>query len=524
MVLGASRTTGCGRRSFNPLPRHAIIRGHRHIVGPIARRGADRRGLPLREVTFAPRSIAQLEGMARPKDLERFRRAGTSAADALDGRTIWHVNSTSEGGGVAELLHQLLGYVTAFSIRCRWLVVEGDQDFFWVTKRIHNRLHGSIGDGGPLGSAEREAYMGVLRRELAPLLDEARPGDVMTLHDPQAAGLVAPLVDAGMHVVWVCHVGVDTPDDVVRSAWDFLRDDVRPAHAYVFSRRAYVWRGLDRRKATVIPPCIDPTSAKNVELPHGELDAILGSAGVVATASRRRTVPVELPNIGAIHVRNRASAIEEEPAPAGVPLVVQISRWDRLKDHVGVLRGFARHVRRDLDAHLLLVGPAAASVADDPEGAEVFAEILAAWGRLPARQRAAVHVLSLPVEDRLENALVVNALQRQAEVVAQKSLAEGFGLTVAEAMWKARPVVGSHVGGIVDQIVDGRSGLLVDPTDLGAFGGAVSSLIRDAGFAQAIGHAARSRVRARFLPTHFLGAHLELVARILPSNATSPPR
>ena len=122
---------------------------------------------------------------------------------------------------------------------------------------------------------------------------------------------------------------------------------------------------------------------------------------------------------------------------------------DRLKDHVGVLRGFARHARRGLHAHLLLVGPAAASVADDPEGAEVFAEILAAWGRLPARQRAAVHVLSLPVDDRLENALVVNALQRQAEVVTQKSLAEGFGLTVAEAMWKERPVVGSRVGGIV---------------------------------------------------------------------------
>jgi trehalose synthase len=473
----------------------------------------------VREVTFASRSIAQLEGMARPNDLERFRRAGVTAAERLDGHSIWHVNSTADGGGVAELLHQLLGYLTGFSIRCRWLVVEGDQDFFWVTKRIHNRLHGSMGDGGPLGSAEREAYMRVLRHEQAPLLDEARPGDVVILHDPQTAGLIVPLVDAGMYVVWVCHVGVDTPDDVVRSAWDFLRDDVRPAHAYVFSRRAYIWRGLERRKATVIPPCIDPTSAKNIELPHGDVDAILGSAGVVATTRRRRTTRVALPYIGAIHVRNRASAIEEAHVPPGVPLVVQISRWDRLKDHVGVLRGFARHVRHGLDAHLLLVGPAAASVADDPEGAEVFAEILAAWGRLPARQRAAVHVLSLPVDDRLENALVVNALQRQAEVVAQKSLAEGFGLTVAEAMWKERPVVGSRVGGIVDQIVDGRSGLLVDPNDLGAFGGAVSSLIRDTGFAQAIGHAARQRVRARFLPTHFLGAHLELVDRIVASKA-----
>ncbi len=477
----------------------------------------------MRDIAFAPRSISQLEGLALPKDLERFRRAGASAAARLDGHTLWHVNSTSEGGGVAELLHQLLGYVTGFGIRCRWVVVEGDQDFFWVTKRIHNRLHASMGDGGPLGREEREVYLRVLARERAPLLDEARPGDVVVLHDPQTAGLVRPLVEAGLHVVWVCHVGVDSPDDVVRSAWDFLRHEVEPAHAFVFSRRAYIWKGLDRRKATVIPPCIDPTSAKNIEVSHGDVDAILGSAGVLATSTRRRTTRVELPGIGAVDVRNRASAIEEAPAPPSVPLVVQVSRWDRLKDHVGVLRGFARHVGRGLDAHLLLVGPATASVADDPEGAEVLAEILVAWGRLPARRRASVHVLSLPVVDRIENALVVNALQRQAEVVVQKSLAEGFGLTVAEAMWKQRPVVGSRVGGIGDQIVDGRSGLFVDPTDLQAFGGAVSSLIRDAGFAQAIGHAARHRVRARFLPPHFLGAHLELVDRIVTAGAEPPP-
>ena len=144
-----------------------------------------------------------------------------------------------------------------------------------------------------------------------------------------------------------------------------------------------------------------------------------------------------------------------------------------------------------------------------------MAENVAAWNRLPARQRASVHLLSLPVEDRLENAVVVNALQRHADVVVQKSLAEGFGLTVAEAMWKRRPVIGSRVGGIQEQIVDGRSGLLVNATDLKAFGEAVSSLILDVGFAQAIGHAARARVRARYLPSHFLGAHLELVQGIL---------
>jgi trehalose synthase len=478
----------------------------------------------VREVAFAPRSIAQLEGLARPSDLDRFRRAGAAVSSRLDGHTVWHVNSTSEGGGVAELLHQLLGYVSAFDIRCRWMVVEGDQDFFWITKRIHNRLHGSPGDGGPLEGAERAAYLRTLRRERTPLLDQARPGDVVVLHDPQTAGLTGPLVEAGLHVIWVCHVGVDVPNDLVRSAWDFLRGEVEPAHAYVFSRRAYLWDGLARRRAAVIPPCIDPTSAKNVEIDHADVDAVLGVAGALSGLDGRTRVRVNLPGIGPVRVRHRVSAIEEAPAPPDAPLVVQVSRWDRLKDHVGVLHGFARHVRRGLEAHLLLVGPAAASVADDPEGAEVLAEILAAWSRLSDRQRASVHLLSLPVEDRLENALVVNALQRQAEVVVQKSLAEGFGLTVAEAMWKRRPIVGSRVGGIQDQITDGTSGLLVGPTDLKAFGGAVSSLIRDVGFAQAIGHAARRRVRARFLPPHFLGAHLELTDRIVSEGANTSSR
>ena len=478
----------------------------------------------MREVTFAPRTIAGLEGLARPSDLDRLRRAGSAAAARLEGRTLWNVNSTAEGGGVAELLHQLLGYVVEAGIRCRWMVVEGDQDFFRVTKRIHNRLHGSAGDGGPLGDDERDVYLNVLRRELTRFLDVARPGDVAILHDPQTAGLTGSLVDAGLHVVWVCHVGIDTPNDVARSAWDFLRGEVERAHAFVFSRRAYVWKGLDRRKATVIPPCIDPTSAKNTDIGSADVDAVLSAASVLSNGEERDEVTVELPAVGEVRIRHRAIAVEETPAPVDRPLVVQVSRWDRLKDHLGVLQGFARHVPRGLGAHLLLVGPDASTVADDPEGADVLAELREAWDRLPPKQRASVHVLSLPVEDRLENAVVVNALQRQAEVVVQKSLAEGFGLTVAEAMWKRRPVVGSRVGGIQEQITDGSSGLLVDPGTRKAFGGAVSSLIRDVGFAQAIGHAARRRVRARYLPPHFLGAHLELVDRILREQPAARPR
>jgi trehalose synthase len=468
----------------------------------------------LREVDLETRSIARLEGLALPSHLERFRSVLGATAARLDGRTLWHVNSTSDGGGVAELLHQLLGYLIEGGIRCRWVVIEGDQDFFWVTKRLHNRLHGSEGDGGPLGEEERDVYMRVLRRELAPILDLMSQGDVAVLHDPQTAGLIGSLVDAGLCVEWVCHVGVDTPTDIVRSAWAFLRPDVEQAHASVFSRRAYIWEGLDRRKVAVIPPCIDPMSPKNAEIEPLDVDDILGAAGVLKVPEPS-DARVEIDGVGSVHVHRDAERVEEAPAPVDAPLVAQVSRWDRLKDPVGVLQGFARRVRPSLGAHLWLVGPAMASVADDPEGAEVFAEALAGWQRLPARQRARIHLVNLAVEDRIENAVVVNAMQRKADVVVQKSLAEGFGLTVTEAMWKKRAVVASRVGGIQDQIVDGRSGLLVEPTDLPALGKAITSLIADLGFAQAIGHAARERVRKRFLPPHFLGGHLAVIDRIL---------
>jgi trehalose synthase len=469
----------------------------------------------MHEVPLTPRSTDRLDGLARRSDLRRYAAIAAGLAPILEGRTLWHVNSTDGGGGVAELLHQLLGYVLDAGIACRWIVVDGTPPFFRITKRIHNRLHGSPGDGGDLGPSERKVYGKVLGREVERLLDLARPGDVAVLHDPQTAGLVEPLRAAGLATVWVCHVGVDRPDDVVRSAWDFLRGEVEPADAYVFSRRTYVWDGLDERRTRVIPPCIDPTSPKNAEIGASDVDAILGDARVLLTLEDRRAARVELPFAGAVRLRHPAEVVEEVPTPVGAPLVVQISRWDRLKDHVGVLRGFAEHVAPDLDAHLMLAGPAATSVADDPEGAEVFAEVLEAWKRTPTEPRARIHLVNLPVEDRVENAVVVNALQRRADVVVQKSLAEGFGLTVAEAMWKSRPVVAARVGGIRDQITSGRSGLLVTPTDPTALGRAITSLIVDMGFAQAIGHAARERVRKRFLPPHFLGGHLELVRSIL---------
>jgi len=466
----------------------------------------------MHEVTIAPHPPDEFAELVEEGDLSRYQRALTHAATGLRGHTWWHVNSTADGGGVAELLHSLLGYVAAADIRTRWLVIEGDPEFFHVTKRVHNRLHGAAGDGGPLGSHERAVVEAALAPELATMRELVRPGDVVVLHDPQTAGLAPGLVAKGAHVIWVCHVGIDVPNDLARQAWDFLIDDVRAAHASVFTRTVYVWEGLDLSRVAIIPPCIDAASPKNVPIEHPTCEAVLDAAGLIEAPSGEPVVP--LADGTQVRVTRAAELIERGPVPSTAPLVVQVSRWDRLKDPVGVLTGFAAEVPADLGAHLVLAGPAVGAVSDDPEGAEVLAEVRAAWEALPAIDGARTHLASLPVDDLVENAVVVNALQRRADVVVQKSLAEGFGLTVTEAMWKERPVVGSGVGGIAEQIHDGRSGLLVDPTDLPAFGDALTTLLRDDQLALEIGHAARRRVRSNYLAPHFLSAHLELTLRI----------
>lgn len=218
-------------------------------------------------------------------------------------------------------------------------------------------------------------------------------------------------------------------------------------------------------------------------------------------------------------MRRPAQILREGPPPsADVPLVVQVSRWDRLKDMAGVLEGFARHVEHSggpENAHLALVGPNVAGVSDDPEGRQVLDECAAIWGSLPQDRRRRIALVALPTDDVEENAAVVNAVQRHAAVVVQKSLAEGFGLTVAEAMWKSRPVVASAVGGILDQITTGQQGLLVqDPCDLEEFGAALSGLLVDAEESNRLGAAARVRIQDRFLPDRDLTQWAQVISSI----------
>jgi len=346
----------------------------------------------------------------------------------------------------------------------------------------------------------------VLAGHAAALSEQVRPGDLVLLHDPQTAGLAAPLMQRGARVVWRCHIGADAENRITASAWDFLGPFLVHADGYVFSRRQHVPSWVPKPKTWIIPPSIDPFSPKNQDLDADTVTAILTKIGVfagtglspaAATYTRRDGTRGEV-------ARRATLAVEDLPGPDD-RLIVQVSRWDRLKDMAGVLRGFADHVATSGPGYLVLAGPTVTGVTDDPEGLAVYEECLAEWRRLPVSVRSRIMLATLPLDDVDENAAMVNALQRQAAVIVQKSLAEGFGLTVAEGMWKGRPVIGSAVGGIQDQM-DGDTGVLLsDPTDLAALGKAVRALLDNPEVARRMGAAARAHVRDNFVgDTHLL--------------------
>jgi trehalose synthase len=434
----------------------------------------------------------------------------------LKGRVIWHVNSTARGGGVAELLQSLLAYARGAGVDVRWMTISGSPDFFRVTKRIHNRLHESKGDGGPLGPEERDVYDGALAEAANELAALVQPGDVVYIHDPQPAGLVPQMVSADVKVIWRCHIGVDRPGELARATWDFLRPYVADADAYVFSREQFIWEGLDQQRIWIVPPSIDAFSPKNQDLDAEAVRSILAVIGAGPSDHHSRALFRRFDGSEA-RVTRTADLVQDGPVPDDAPLVSQVSRWDRLKDPVGVLRSFADSSSES--AHLLLAGPSVAGVSDDPEGAGVLYEVKAQRDDLPEEKRARVHLASLATDDVEENAAMVNAIQRRSNVVLQKSLAEGFGLTVEEAMWKERPMVASRVGGIQDQIEDGVSGILIDdPTDLEAVARAFDGFLGDPARAAKVGKAARERVVEHFLGTRSLLQYMDLIEKLLSSD------
>ncbi|MBI2711138.1 MAG: glycosyltransferase [Actinobacteria bacterium] len=426
----------------------------------------------MHEVLVPDRDVTPLAAVIGRERLDRL--VGQVAARArrrLGSARVLNVSSTGAGGGVAELMRVLLAYARSAQVDARWLVIDGDAAFFSLTKRIHNHLYGFPGDGGPLGPDEQRRYREVSAANAAALLDRVRPGDVVVLHDPQTAGLAAAVHEAGHPTIWRCHVGIDDQNEHSRAAWDFLRPHLEGSvDRYVFTLAGFAPDWVPRDRLTAVPPSIDPFAAKNADLGPEEVRSVLVAAGLLA-GDTAGSPTFRRGDGTTAEVRRRCQVVREAGPPRpDSPLVVQVSRWDRMKDMEGVMRAFAQGVPLAMGAHLVLAGPSVESVADDPEGAEVFADCRRAWGRLDHDGRARIHLATLPMDDLEENGAIVNALQRHAAVVTQKSLAEGFGLTVTEALYKGRPVVASAVGGITDQIRDASTGILVDdPRDLDAF-------------------------------------------------------
>lgn len=469
----------------------------------------------------SPQSLAPIIGEERAERL--MDKTAPAMRAALSGHSVINVSSTMSGGGVAEMLQVLLPLVRGADVDARWLVIEADEQFFAITKRLHHRLHGRRGDNGDLGAAERSHYEAVSGANSDELAAVVSSGDIVVLHDPQTAGMAPFLRSRGSPTVWRCHVGSDDDNEWTEQAWDFLRPFLDGnVDSFVFTRKAYAPSWVAAGELSIIAPNIDPLAPKNRELSAPESEQILQHVGILGGRDGD-PVPFVRSDGSPGRVERFADIVRTGPPPIATDrLVAQISRWDPLKDMAGVMAGFVEEVLEQSDAHLVLAGPVVTAVADDPEAGQVLEEVRQEWLKLHHHQRSRVQLACLPMTDVEENAMIVNALQRHASVVTQKSLAEGFGLTVAEAMFKSTPVVASAVGGISDQIVDGESGLLVQrPTDGAEFGAAVTRLLGDDELADRIGKAGHRRVVERFLPDTALEQWMALLVSVLDADAAS---
>ena len=301
--------------------------------------------MPLvQEVRIQPKRAEAFESVLGLENVAHLRDLASQLEERLEGRTIWNVNSTAAGGGVAEMLYTLLAYARGLDIDTRWLVISGGPDFFRITKRIHNALHGEAGDGSELDHAAAEIYELVAEHNVAELIPRIKPNDIVILHDPQTAGLIPHLAKIGVSVVWRCHIGNDSPGVEDGRAWSFLEPYLKQAHAFVFSRFSYLPSILYHGRCLVEPPSIDPFSPKNQELDDDTVRSILVHTGLVAGPNGGSRMFTRADGLRA-KVEREAQVVRDGGPPAfDVPLVVQVSRWDRLKDPVGVLQGFLRAI------------------------------------------------------------------------------------------------------------------------------------------------------------------------------------
>ncbi len=399
------------------------------------------------------RSLDQYRAVAPPGAVDTLYRF----SERVRAKRFTHVNSTRVGGGVAEMLQCVLPLLDELGIITRWEVLQGDEEFFHVTKSFHNALQGQE---QTITAEMLEHYLDTNRQNAAQL---DLSGDLVFVHDPQPAALIERR--NGGAWVWRCHIDASHPQ---RRVWSFLRPLISRYDAAVFSLPRFAQRLSIPQY--LIYPSIDPLSDKNRDLPAEEVDAVLARLGI----------------------------------PRDKPILLQVSRFDRFKDPVGVIHAY-RLVKRHDECRLVLAGGGAA---DDPEGPKVLAEVMEAATGDPD-----IHVLMLPDNASVE----INALQRAATIILQKSTREGFGLTVAEGMWKGKPVIGGFAGGITVQIVYGTTGYTVNSVEGAAF--RIRYLLNNPELARQMGENGREYVRRNFLITRDLADLLALLVNHAGGNA-----
>jgi trehalose synthase len=465
------------------------------------------------EATRTIDDYASIAHLAAP--VQALRAEAAILAPALRERTVWMVNSTARGGGVAEMLPQMVTLLNGLGLTTRWAVLGSDRpEFFALTKRLHNLIHGE-GDPG-LNDDDRELFESVNRQNAEALKPHLDPDDILVVHDPQPLAMGAILKEElGLRTVWRCHIGHDEHLATTRAAWYFLKPYAEAYDRAIFSAPEYIPDYLAGR-STIIHPALDPFSHKNRPLPPHKLVGILCNAGLKAERHPVLTPPFD----------QQAQRLQPDgsfgpavnPEEIGLlyrPIVTQVSRWDRLKGFRPLLEGFVRlkgwrddpsrnwsprRRRRVEIVRLVLAGPDPASVQDDPEGQGVLEELSAEYRALPPEIQRDVALLTLPMNSRKENALMVNALQRCSTIIVQNSIREGFGLTATEAMWKRVPVLATRASGLRQQIRSGIDGMLTqDAADPDEVARRLDDVLRDLPKRDLLARSAERRVHDRFL-------------------------
>ena len=368
-------------------------------------------------------------------------------AQKMDGRRVQHINSTAVGGGVAEILTRMIPLLKELGVNASWDLVKGGQDFYGVTKKFHNALHGRP---ELIAQSDFDIFTETSKRNIDELDTSA---DIVFVHDPQPIALIEKKRENKW--IWRCHIDVSNPNQKV---WKFLMNYIGRYDAAVFSAPSFSQRLSI--KQFLISPSIDPLSDKNKELPQEVINGVLRKYEITR----------------------------------GKPIITQISRFDYLKDPVGVIDAYLQ-VKRYIDCQLILAGGTAS---DDPEGQKVLEEV-----QNKAKADKDIHILLLP-----QNDIEVNALQRASDVIIQKSIKEGFGLTVAEALWKSKPVVASGVGGIPLQIRHKYSGLLCHSIEGAAF--SLKQLLNSPDYAKKLGQNGREHIKNNFLLTRHIKEYILL--------------